>query len=768
MSSLTTSTTFKSQHNLEPTLLTEISDVILNSLTIKSIKINEDEDFNSLKKKIKNKYRTNKKNEDYASCYEAVNKYTMDMFSGDFKTMMQSQFTDIGDLGNYEQCKGTSGGTYNIMQMNLTNLPIDLRLGLCLPSECTWDMMKKAGEEITTVLSSVVQLLGNKLKIELLQKFNVGIQVYFFQPDARKEEVTDQKTTSASSMAIFIGFLVLLAGGSTLLTTRNPPKNIKRDIPNNDFKKDSIQVMQQQEEDLAREGTAANTMKAKPTNENQELSPGLEEIIERNDENSLFQSDTNILQPRSELEEENIIWRYLKCFSVTESLFSLTKTRRNHLDDPELDVLEAMKAMTVGWGILTTTSLYVLSSSCRNVPVLLEFFKQLVFAFVSSGNFSPDFFFLVICMMSFIKINQLYDFKNGISPRDYIGIYLSRFLKIFPIYYFVFFAGWTILPIISYSTNWFVMDRLFIGCESQWPFILTFINTYFPYFTKALEGCYYWPYVIPHYMMFSLIFPLLVIIYKWNKVAFLSLLGVTQLVGIVILGYIGWTYSLTVGIVSLEDYYLWSYQFNKAHTKLPVVSSGLFAGYLYIRILEYRKATSEEKKKNFKIFHFMHNSKIVTLSLYLYAFTMLVFITGVPRSANADAYSWTRLQNTAYTALGRSAFCSSVLCWLLIIFMGKGGPIKTLLMKKFWIPLGRLTLAAYLIYPIVVGASLNASNQPFFVSYPTMVYAMLSNIIICYLIALPLYIFVQAPAAEVIKTTKNLIFNAKSSNLKGN
>ena len=328
-------------------------------------------------------------------------------------------------------------------------------------------MLNRTGEVLTDLLTGLAKLVADQLNIDLLKKFDVGLQIYFFQPDARNQQMVDEKTVSTSSMAAFIGFLVLSSGAATLFTMKNIRNDIKKDLSDNNNKKNNALVMQQQEEDYARIRTQAETNKFSTFKNRLASSPlgnGEQEGGEsHNRENSLFQSQANTIQERSEQEEDTTLRKYLKCFSITENLFSLIKTRRNSHDDPELDVIEAMRAMSFGWGILTTTSLYVLTSSCRNIAILLQFFEEIIFAFISSGNLTPDAFIYFLTFMSFIKINQLYDLRKGLGPLDFLGLLIYRILKVAPIYYFVFFAGWLILPLLSTSINWFVADRLFLG-----------------------------------------------------------------------------------------------------------------------------------------------------------------------------------------------------------------------------------------------------------------------------------------------------------------
>ena len=76
-------------------------------------------------------------------------------------------------------------------------------------------------------------------------------------------------------------------------------------------------------------------------------------------------------------------------------------------------------------------------------------------------------------------------------------------------------------------------------------------------------------------------------------------------------------------------------------------------GAFYFRMLEYRKSTAIMKQKNFKIIHFVQNSKICTIFMYIYAITSLNFITGVTLTANQNGYNWTDTQNVVFFSLSR-------------------------------------------------------------------------------------------------------------------
>ena len=129
--------------------------------------------------------------------------------------------------------------------------------------------------------------------------------------------------------------------------------------------------------------------------------------------------------------------------------------------------------------------------------------------------------------------------------------------------------------------------------------------------------------------------------------------------GTAVLFIISYKLKLTVGVLSFANFYLFSSLFNKPHTNFLMMGLGMLMGWFYIRVLEYRRVSHEEKKRKYAIIHFIHKSRIVTLILYLYATGMLVFITAIPRAANANPYVWENWQNAAYISFGRVAYLTS-------------------------------------------------------------------------------------------------------------
>lgn len=194
-----------------------------------------------------------------------MNRFTKDLYKSDYGRMLLYSFTDIGDMGDYAGCKALSDvATYNVIQLNVTNLPFNVRFGVCLPRECDQQMMASAGAAISSTLSGVASKLAAALKIDLLIKFNVGVQVSFTQPDAWAET---QQNNNAAAAYVVGGVLVAFMGISVVTTAfgefRRKP-SIKDNLPIYGKKDTNVnQILQ--DEVRVRESTKPFTFKFKDT-----------------------------------------------------------------------------------------------------------------------------------------------------------------------------------------------------------------------------------------------------------------------------------------------------------------------------------------------------------------------------------------------------------------------------------------------------------------------------------------------------------------------
>lgn len=180
---------------------------LLNSLidlsVLDKVKIHDEDSHKPTKQDIIDKY----KGTGIGKCYDAMRNHTRYLNKGHHRLMQLYSFKDLGDPGSYDGCKELSDvATYNYLNMNITKLPVDIRLGVCLPKECTQEMMDKAQDPISGTISTWAYFIGKVLKIGFVVKYHVGFVISFIQPEHWFEKQSDEKTIGAAVVISIIAF----------------------------------------------------------------------------------------------------------------------------------------------------------------------------------------------------------------------------------------------------------------------------------------------------------------------------------------------------------------------------------------------------------------------------------------------------------------------------------------------------------------------------------------------------------------------------------
>lgn len=283
-------------------------------------------------------------------------------------------------------------------------------------------MMSKAAQKISDTISALAATLGTTLNIELIEKFNIGVKVIFHQPQAWNEIKKEENSASASAMGVVLLVFIAIAGVASI-AEQFKPKRFSQEKPPSFGKKQTAEALLVQEEARVRESTKPFTFKFKglengQTGNNARLD-SFGNPVESNEEgdgqmeNSIFNNKVSNESESGE-QKEPIFYEIMSCFSIPRNLYALNKTKRLEDEHVELDAMEGIKVLTMCWALLTTTSLYVLTISCRNLYVMLDLFKQYLFACIASGNISPDLFIFMIYFIGFIKLSKFYDANDGI------------------------------------------------------------------------------------------------------------------------------------------------------------------------------------------------------------------------------------------------------------------------------------------------------------------------------------------------------------------
>jgi len=147
-------------------------------------------------------------------------------------------------------------------------------------------------------------------------------------------------------------------------------------------------------------------------------------------------------------------------------------------DNRELDVLEFWKYVCMFMCQINATAFFELSASIANPWQILDFFKVLSIAIVISAQIAVEafhFFSTFICAYQCFK-HLRETGKRYLSVKDILRIYLRKYLRLAPMYYFVLLAGWSTCPYISDEPQWALLKNMWYDCDSRWFYKLLFVG----------------------------------------------------------------------------------------------------------------------------------------------------------------------------------------------------------------------------------------------------------------------------------------------------
>ena len=166
--------------------------------------------------------------------------------------------------------------------------------------------------------------------------------------------------------------------------------------------------------------------------------------------------------------------------------------------------------------------------------------------------------------------------------KMYGGLILHRYLRIVPVYYFLFLFGWLVGPSIGGGPCWLTYEKGFNDCKNYWWSVFTMTINFFPWYTIANEGCFFWGWVVACEMQIFIFLPLIVALLsllstKWRAFNLLLMLSI----GIAVNFYIIWKNNLAVALFNPNDLTAVMYFVNKPYTKIHAVANGIALGFIF-------------------------------------------------------------------------------------------------------------------------------------------------------------------------------------------
>ena len=106
---------------------------------------------------------------------------------------------------------------------------------------------------------------------------------------------------------------------------------------------------------------------------------------------------------------------------------------------------------------------------------------------------------------------------------------------------------------------------------------------------------------------------------------------------------------------------------------------------------------------------------------------------------------WSRLHNSLFIALSRPLFLLGLCSITLNLWLDKGKAFKKFLSLRFFLVLGRLSYAVYLVLPLCVSLLVSSITQSLYLSYNAMFYLLFYNLVASFLAGFIIHFLFERP-----------------------
>ncbi|XP_074595938.1 nose resistant to fluoxetine protein 6-like [Brevipalpus obovatus] len=431
-----------------------------------------------------------------------------------------------------------------------------------------------------------------------------------------------------------------------------------------------------------------------------------------------------------EKKKQSSVSRVLLAFSAKSNLNRILDTSEA---DSSIRAIHGLRVISMFWIIGGHSYSFGMQwLFFQNSHLLGPFSRVIINQVLANTNFSVDCFFFVSGLL--VAHSMIKELKKN-NRINLIKFYLHRYIRMTPLMMVIIGFCATVLRYLGQGPAWLESIMMFDKwCEDNWWINALYLHNFVKRETMCLSHSWY----SAVDMQLYLISPFIIL-----PLFYLPILGWLIVFGLLI-GSFGITAYLTVVnhfppvpylniVISqevLNNYYGSIY--IKPWCRLGPYVVGIILGYL-IQTLEHKI----NLKKRYIVLGWI---SAVTLNAG-------ILLAMIP--ADNGYYVPSDLEASLYSATSRTLWAVG-LAWIVFACVnGKGGFVNHALSWKPLIPLSKLTYCAYLIHPVVIATFYGSRETTFHFSHYLMVYFILGNIFITYLVSLILSVFFELPLIMV-------------------
>jgi len=459
----------------------------------------------------------------------------------------------------------------------------------------------------------------------------------------------------------------------------------------------------------------------------------------------------------------------LLCFSLytnVPKLFSSRSAEKVGQERDTLDILNAVRVMSMGWVILGHTYIYRFFIGAVKNPLQIEAnLKDSKTAMIYAGLFSVDsFFWLGGFLMAFLLLQQL-NTPKSLSPWGWGYLYAHRFYRILPAYMFVLFLTWAFTKYTGNGPLWYQGDSVNMQCKDYWWTNLVFLNNFIP--DGDGSGCLGQSWYLANDMQFFFISPPIFFLYHkgsrllgWVCVAALCLLAV--LYGSLISRHEDYN-AVFIAPNNTAGNYMGHY-YIKPYARVAPYAVGIACGMVLYTYRHYKK-TGEVYDKIALFFALSMERRLIRYFAYLLGLFLINFFIFIQYNAYKDVdhtwSNWNHAENDLFVGFNRFFWAVGISLVLMPMLMGYNKPATWFLSLDVWAPLARLTFCTYLIHLHLIFIIYLSQNEAYWFNDLNITVSLMFITVVSYAAAVPLTLCVESPFMAFEKLMKSRGSKAK-------
>eukprot|EP01094_Clydonella_sp_ATCC50884_P015842 TRINITY_DN2650_c0_g1_i1.p1 TRINITY_DN2650_c0_g1~~TRINITY_DN2650_c0_g1_i1.p1 ORF type:complete len:745 (-),score=230.49 TRINITY_DN2650_c0_g1_i1:1000-3093(-) len=383
---------------------------------------------------------------------------------------------------------------------------------------------------------------------------------------------------------------------------------------------------------------------------------------------------------------------YIKLLLAFAPMYNFERLMSVPPGNQHLRPLNFLRVLSISMVILGHSFYFWTSIGVTDIESVESFVKSIGFQPLIALTYSVDQFLMLgglLVAYLFLKTAA----TSRVNFMTWFMYYFHRVFRLTPAMMMALLVWWQVAPYLGSGPFWpYQQSNILEQCDNYWFSNLLYINNLYP--EKIGKSCFGWGWYLAVDMQYYVITPIFLIVYMKHRLAGALLVAV--------LLFAVWTLCVVLAAVyhlSANHFFdaLGHGEFLNANSTYGDYQNLIYfepwsrAGPYFIGILLAFYLDAKQDR--------VRMSRTVRYVGYTVSIALLVFISLM--TYTEVNYGWGTVADVLNVAYTRSAWCAAMAFLFLAAISGYAKWFRQFASLYVWVPLARLTYAAYLYHPIM-------------------------------------------------------------------